>query len=99
MSPLTLIVSHRRLCRKSVHGSTGSPRTDHGTLEINYLAVRPERVEGRPENYDTVSRGRGGYGRNFSFRILWALALRCLVDSIGFQGLDEGIDFVSCVNF
>ncbi|OGP88253.1 MAG: hypothetical protein A2156_14460 [Deltaproteobacteria bacterium RBG_16_48_10] len=32
----------RRLCRKSVYGSTGSPRTDHGTLKINYLAVRPE---------------------------------------------------------
>ena len=31
-----------RLCRKSVHGSTSSPRTDHGTLKINYLAVRPE---------------------------------------------------------
>jgi len=48
-----------RLCRKSVHGSTGSPRTDHGTLEINYLAVRPEHVEGRAADCDTVSwRGR-----------------------------------------
>ena len=28
------------------HGSTSSPRTDHGTLKINYLAVRPEPVEG-----------------------------------------------------
>jgi hypothetical protein len=26
----------------SVHGSTGSARTDKGSLEINYLAVRPE---------------------------------------------------------
>ncbi|HSB06690.1 MAG TPA: hypothetical protein VLK23_16030, partial [Thermodesulfobacteriota bacterium] len=37
---------------------TGSPRTDHGTLEINYLAVRPERVEGRAANCDTLSKGR-----------------------------------------
>jgi len=59
LSPLTLTLS--RLCRKSVHGSTSSPRTDHGTLKINYLAVRPERVEGRTVNCDTVSSpmGRG----------------------------------------
>jgi hypothetical protein len=31
-----------RICRKSVHGSTSSPRRDYGTLKINYLAVRPE---------------------------------------------------------
>jgi cobyrinic acid a,c-diamide synthase len=31
-----------RFCGKSVHGSTSSPRTDYGTLKINYLAVRPE---------------------------------------------------------
>src|SRR3990172_538506 len=31
----------------SVHGSTRSPRTDEDTLKINYLAVRPERVERR----------------------------------------------------
>jgi hypothetical protein len=35
-----------KLCRKSIHGSTSSPRTDHGTLETNYLAVRPEALEG-----------------------------------------------------
>ena len=34
------------LPRKSVHGSTSSPRTDHGMLEINYFSVRPELVEG-----------------------------------------------------
>ena len=45
----------QRLCRKSVHGSTSSPRTDHGLLKINYLAVRPEHVEGRTVNCDTVS--------------------------------------------
>ena len=39
--------SHPRLCRNSVHGSTGSPRTEYGLLEINYLAVRPEPVEGK----------------------------------------------------
>jgi hypothetical protein len=39
----------------SVHGSTGSPRTDKATLEINYLAVRPELVEGETANYNTVS--------------------------------------------
>jgi hypothetical protein len=53
--------SLRRLCRKSVHGSTSSPRTDHGTLKVNYLAVRPERVEGRTVNCDTVSRGEGRF--------------------------------------
>jgi len=50
----------KRLCHKSVHGSTGSPRTDNSTLEINYLAVRPEPVEGGAANYDTVSKGRVG---------------------------------------
>ena len=56
------------LCHKSVHGSTGSPRTDHGPREINYLAVRPEPVEGQAANYDTASAGerdrvRGGGAR------------------------------------
>ena len=50
------------LCRKSVHGSTSSPRTDHGELEISYLAVRPELVEGRAADYDTVSQGEGQGG-------------------------------------
>jgi putative Ca2+/H+ antiporter (TMEM165/GDT1 family) len=49
-----------RLCRKFVHGSTSSPRTDDDPLEINYSAVRPEPVEGQTAIYDTVS-GRGGY--------------------------------------
>jgi S-adenosylmethionine:tRNA ribosyltransferase-isomerase len=49
--------SNESLCRKSVHGSTGSPQTD--TLRINSLAVRPERFEGRMANCDTVS-GTGG---------------------------------------
>jgi len=44
-----------RLCHKSVHGSTSSPRTDHITLKFNYLAVRPERVEGGTVIYDTAS--------------------------------------------
>ena len=44
-----------RLCHKSVHGSTSSPRTDHSPLEISYLTVRPEPVEGQTANYDTVS--------------------------------------------
>jgi hypothetical protein len=39
------------VCRKSVHGSTGSPRTDNDTLKINYLAVRPELVEGAPATH------------------------------------------------
>jgi len=46
-----------KLCHKSVHGSTGSPRTDGGTLEIKYLTVRPEPVEGLFANYHTVSGG------------------------------------------
>jgi len=50
---------------RSVHGSIvrqahGSPRTDRGTLKINYLAVYPERVEGQMANYDTVSKKGGG---------------------------------------
>ena len=49
----------RRLCRKSVHGSTGSPRTDQSTFNINCLAARPELVEGRQVNCDTASRGGG----------------------------------------
>ncbi len=44
-----------RMCRNSVHGSRASPRTEYGTLRINHLAVRPERVEGRMDNYDTVN--------------------------------------------
>ena len=47
--------SFRRLCRKSVHGSTGSPQTDPGALDIKYIAVRPELVEGRAADCDTVS--------------------------------------------
>jgi len=31
-------------------------------LKINHLAVRPERVEGRMANYDTVSEGEGEGG-------------------------------------
>ena len=46
-----------RLRCRFVHGSTGSPRTDHVKLQINYLAVRPELVEGREANYDTVPKG------------------------------------------
>ena len=49
---------------KSVHGSTSSPRTDRGSLKINYLAVHPERVEGRMAHCDTVSVRGGNY---FSF--------------------------------
>ena len=60
--PLTPALSHQRLCRKSVHGSTGSPRTDGDLLKINYLAVRPEPVEGRQLNCDTVSQGGGDLG-------------------------------------
>ena len=60
-SPLPFVPSHGRLCRKSVHGSTGSPRTDHDILDINHLAVRPERVEGRTANCDTVSGGEGSF--------------------------------------
>jgi hypothetical protein len=48
-----------KLCRNPVHGSRASPRTDYGMLKINHLAVRPEHVEGRMANYDTVSEGGG----------------------------------------
>jgi len=57
-----------RLCRNSVHGSRTSPRTDYDMLKINHLAVRPECVEGRMANYDTVSleEGRAIQGRKDS---------------------------------
>src|SRR4030067_3071253 len=57
--PSTPTLSRKREGRKSVHRSTGSPRTDHGTLKINYLSVRPEHVEGRTANCDTVSEVEG----------------------------------------
>jgi hypothetical protein len=53
----------KRLCRNSVHGSRASPLTDYDMLKIKHLAVRlgceskrPEHVEGRMANYDTVSK-------------------------------------------
>jgi hypothetical protein len=52
-------LSPLRLCHNSVHGSRTSPRTEYDLLEIIQLAVRPECVEGRMANYDTVSLGRG----------------------------------------
>ncbi len=58
-------LSPGRLCRKSVHGSTSSPRTDKRTLEVIYLAVRPEPVEGPAENCVPVFGGRG-YGEGDS---------------------------------
>ena len=45
---------HVRLCRNTVHGSRASPRTD-GTPKIKALAVRPEVLEGRTADCDTVS--------------------------------------------
>jgi release factor glutamine methyltransferase len=42
-----VLPSDARLFRKSVHGSTGSPRTDVSTPQFSSLAVRPELVEGR----------------------------------------------------
>ncbi len=62
--PYIFTLSPGRLCRNSVHGSTGSPRTDNATFEINYLAVRPELVEGRISNCDTIS-GRRGHGEGY----------------------------------
>ncbi len=52
-------LSRERLCRNSVHGSTGSPRTDGDTPKFKDLAVRPEALEGRTANCDTVSEGQG----------------------------------------
>ena len=55
MRPLVQLQTHRnppappfakRLCRKAVHGSTSSPRTDCDLLGINTFAVHPELVEG-----------------------------------------------------
>ena len=75
---LTVAQSHKspcpiplppKLCRKSVHGSTGSPRTVHGALKNNHLAVRPERVEGRAANYDTVPSEENGRLKEASVRI------------------------------
>ncbi len=55
------VLSRKRLCRKSIHGSTGSPRTDYDTSEINYLAVRPELVEGRAANCTQSPSGEENY--------------------------------------
>jgi len=51
----------QRLRRKSVRGSTGSPRTDHDTIDIDHFAVRPECVEGQTAKFHTVSHA-GGVG-------------------------------------
>jgi hypothetical protein len=42
----------RQACRD---GSTGSPRTDEGTIKNNLLAVRPELVEGSTAKCGTGS--------------------------------------------
>ena len=54
-----------RLRRNSVHGflrlrsgQAGSPRTDGHTPKFNDLAVRPDALEGRTANCDTVSFGQ-----------------------------------------
>jgi hypothetical protein len=65
---ITLTFPPWRLCRKSVHGSTGSPRTENSTLKINYLAVRPELVEGETADYDTASRRRKRWGGKAEFQ-------------------------------
>ena len=69
-STSTLTLPLKMLCRKSVHGSTGSPRTDHGTLEINPLPVRPELVEGRTANDDTAPFQRSGPGERAKVKCL-----------------------------
>ena len=48
--------------KKSVHGSTGSPRTGTAQCKFKYLAVRPERVEGRSAifSHDRCAVGRFG---------------------------------------
>ena len=48
--PLGDCVASPFMVRQAHHERTTRP------LEINYLAVRPEPVEGRKANYDTVSR-------------------------------------------
>jgi len=53
-------LSPGRLCRNSVHGSTSSPRTEYGPLEINYLAVHPEPVEGERRITTQSLEGKGG---------------------------------------
>ena len=45
------------------YSDTGSPRTDGDTLKFKDLAVRPEALEGRTANCDTVSRERMGEGK------------------------------------
>jgi predicted acyl esterase len=49
------VFSPERLSQKSVHGSTSSPRTDDSAPKFNHVAVRPELVEGRTADSDTVS--------------------------------------------
>ncbi len=46
--------ARQRTWQDSVHGSTGSPRTDGATPRSNHLSVRPELVEGRKANHDST---------------------------------------------
>ncbi len=58
-----VLPSDARLFRKSVHGSTGSPRTDASTPKFSSLAVRPELVEGRTAACGIVSGTERGTDR------------------------------------
>ncbi|MGH7774503.1 MAG: metallophosphoesterase family protein, partial [Candidatus Binatia bacterium] len=63
-----------RLCRNSVHGSTGSPRTDGDTPKFKDLAVRPEALEGRTAKCETVcDGGEGEIERGWSSRVRVAI--------------------------
>ena len=57
-----MVLAALRACAQR---AKGPPQTDHHNYEINYLAIRPEHVEGRTANCDMVS-DEGGQDRGLS---------------------------------
>jgi hypothetical protein len=51
--------------KNPVHGSTGSPRTGRRNVNSTYLAVRPERVEGRSAIFSHDQRLRGEISESY----------------------------------
>ena len=75
----------REAVKKSVHGSTGSPRTERRLLNFKYLAVRPELVEGRSAKFFTPSGGEGRV-RGHTKLIDVPLLLRSSINHSLFEG-------------
>jgi hypothetical protein len=54
--PEESFLAFARLCENSVHGSTRLTTNGVVSLNIKHLSVRPERVEGFRESFQTVCR-------------------------------------------